>query len=944
MKLDQTDRRIDLNGIWEFTYTPGRDFASRGYNIMTGVTPEPGILPTAEEFDCAMEVPGYWDDQLDSLRPKDWWAGANFNPNYRHIEFPMGLDSPDASLSYLVGTGWYRKEFFVPSQWRGGMLGLYLGGVVMDACVWINRALIGSLGWHSTPHELRIDGFVRYGEANEIIIAVDNTRRDRIGLNIRGYPGRSGGIYRSVCINCSGAARIEDFHLWRNGDNLNWRAELAGDLRPDATLRWTVTDRLTGKRMGCGEQTLYLNTVDWQTGLLGLTPWSDRVPALHDVKVELLQGGAVEDSIQRRFGIRVLEARGTGLFLNGRPILLRGATEHYYYPLTCTAPRDMETYLGNLRKIKELGFNWLRFHTWIPSEEYMEAADRLGIMIQVEPAFGFTAEEWTSIVRVCRKHPSVVLYCCGNEEVIDEEKIEAMRYLSAKQHALAPDALFSPMEALKGIEYGSSQQMGENYVTSPFPFNRERLDKVNEFSDVLASFAQAKLSYWSVTCDWRQLNGWMGMYGKPILSHEVGILGSYLDLGLEHRYENLRSGTQLYASVRKNLKKAGLLDRASLYYQNSCRWLALLRKHCLENVRKCSHVSGYDLLGVIDTHWARCGYPCGIMNEFYEMKPYASVDDVLTFNGESVLLLDHTNHRNFRCGERLEYEIFASLYGDGGLEKGRLNWYVTMGGTTIHRAEADVHDVRYGGLSAMGHIAYDMPDLAVPQKLILHAGLSGGEYELTNSWDFWVFPDVQPVKPANVCVVDKLAGKTMEVLCGGGRVLLLGGEPFKTMPTMFQAAQCGRANGNMATVIREHQSFSGFPQEGFCDWQFYTMLEGGCTVECNDLNMPFEPILEFANSFKETLKKAAIFEANVGRGKLFVCTLNMDTKDPAATYLLDKMFRYCEGDGFNPRHSLPSGDLYGLIEKKPKRMAMPRTDMADDFNVNRMQERIKRTE
>jgi beta-galactosidase len=939
MKLDLTDKHIDLNGSWEFTYTPGRDFSSRGYDITTGLTPEAGRLPTVEEFDCAMPVPGYWDDHLDTLRPKDWWAGARFNPNYRPIEFPMGLDSPDGSLSFLVGTGWYRKEFFVPQGWQGGMIGLYLGGVVMDAAVWVNRVQVGGLGWHSTAAEFRIEPFIRFGEANEVIIAVDNTRLDRIGLNIRGYPGRSGGIYRSVAIHCSGMARIEDFHLWRTGSSLNWRAELSGDIQPDAILKWTVTDRQTGAAEGQGELPACGGRVEWQTGLLGLKPWSDREPALYDVQVQLAQARTVQDSVKRPFGMRTLESQGTGLALNGKPVLLRGATEHFSYPLTCTAPGDVDTYLNNLRKVKELGFNWLRFHTWVPSEEYMEAADRVGIMIQVEPAMGFTVEEWTAIVRVCRKHPSVVIYCCGNEEVIDEAKIELMSRLSAIQHELAPDGLFNPMEALKGIEYGSPAQMGDHYTNEPFPFNCGRLEKVNAFSDVLGSFAQTKLSYWSVTCDWRQLNGWMAMYGKPILSHEVGILGSYLNLDLEHRYEHLRIGTQMYASVRKNLEKAGLLDRAARYYQNSCRWLALLRKHCLENARKCGYLSGYDLLGFVDTHWTRCGYPCGIMNEFYEMKPYHSVSDVLTYNGESVLLLDHTNQRNFLCGDRLEVELYASLYGDAALKLGRWSWYTTVNGRITQRVDTEIANVPNGGLTGLGLVAFDMPELSVPQKLTVHASLSGGEYELINSWDFWVFPKVESIQTDDVQVVDMLDEATLEALGGSAAVLLLGGSPFKTMATRFQATQCGRANGNMATLLNEHPAWGSFPQEGFCDWQFFSMLEGGCTVECNDLHMPFEPIAEFANSFKETLKKAAMFEVTVGRGRLFVCTFNMDTADPAAAFLLGEILKYCRSELFRPRYSLPIEDLYKLLEKKPKPMAMPSTDIVDDSNVRRLIEK-----
>lgn len=935
---------IDLDGEWEFTYTPGFDFSSRGVDIMTGLQPEEGHVPGSDEFDAMMPVPGYWDDHLDSLRGNAWWAGARFNPRFRPIEFPLGFDSPDASLPYLIGTGWYRKEFYVPQQWRGGILTLYLGGVSMEGRVWVNRCGAGVLKWHSTPMELRIGEHIRFGEVNELLIAVSNTREGRIGCSIRGYPGRSGGITRHAAIVACGEAGIADFHVYRDGEALVWNAELMGAVRPGATLQWSINDRMTGALMGEGEEAAGGEMVGWETGTLGLTPWSDRSPVLYDISLSLHQDGSVTHTLSRPFGMRRLQAEGMGLLLNGKPVILRGATEHHHFPLTCTAPRDVAFYLAFLRKLKGLGFNWLRFHTWVPNEEYLEAADRVGMLMQIEPATGFSDEEWAAIVRLGRKHPSAVLYCCGNEEVLDEAKLEKLRQLSAMMRALAPDALFSPMEALKGIEYGSEEQMGPDFDREPYFFSQKRLNAVNEFSDVLASFAQGKLSYWSVSCDWRTVDEWMSRYRKPILSHEVCILGSYMNLDLEYRFTSTRTGPELYAAVRRNLERARLLDRASLYYQNSCRWLALLRKHCVENARKCANIAGYDLLGAIDHHWHRCGYPCGILNEFHEMKPYETEENVLSYNGESVLLLDHTNFRNYRCADVTDMALYSSLFGEGPLREGLVNWHVSMNGRVLLRREFAVQDAPNGRVSFLGFIGFAMPEVETPQKLTVHARLSGGEYELKNHWDFWVFPRVQPRRPKNVSVLDKLDPAAVELLKQGGRILLLGGQPFKTTPTMFQAAQSGRANGNMATVINTHPIFERFPHEGFCDWQFYSMLEGGCTVEFNDLPIAYEPILEVANSFKEILKKAMMFEVCIGDGKLFVCSLNMATPDPAADWLLDNICKYCESESFLPRLEMEPGILLQLLQKKHKPVAIPKTDIADDYNVRAMRDSLQRRE
>jgi hypothetical protein len=88
-----------------------------------------------------------------------------------------------------------------------------------------------------------------------------------------------------------------------------------------------------------------------------------------------------------------------------------------------------------------------------------------------------------------------------------------------------------------------------------------------------------------------------------------------------------------------------------------------------------------------------------------------------------------------------------------------------------------------------------------------------------------------------------------------------------------------------------------------------------------------------ANSFKETLKKAYMFEVAVGRGRLFVCSLNVYADDPAARWLLHLIYDYCAGAEFRPRHALPREELAALLVKKPRTVAALQTDMADDPRV-----------
>ena len=912
--------QISLNGMWEFTYTPQME-ESEQYEI-----------PDADKFETQMPVPGYWDDNIPLMQETEFWQTARFNPYFRHIDFPMGVFlPPDTSLPFLMGVGWYKKTIFVPSEWNEKQVSLYVGGVVLEGWVFVNGKMIKHHVGHSTPFEAELCDCLKYGEENEIIIAAANTRNDRLGCIIRGFKGFSAGLYRSVSLNITEKTHIEDCYIYPSEDlkTLNWSAKLTGDVA-GTEFSWFVKD-IHDAIIYEGEVKAGVPHAEWTTDASLMCPWSDKSPELYNIEINLERGGRSLHKYTQRFGLRRLVRSGVTLKLNGKPAFLRGTTEHAYFPLTCTPPLDTETYRSNIRKIKSLGFNWMRFHTWVPSEEYMNAADELGMLIQVEAPLGFEEPEWVDILRTCRKHPSVVIYCCGNEEQLTKAKIEYFRKMAQHSKALAPDALFNPHEAMRGIEYGFGIDGDDcdGVIDVPFKHNPKRLQTVREFSDVFGQYPMGQLSYFCIDGNWRTLNEWLKVYERPCLSHEVGILGSYINLDLEHRYDGTRIGTEIYASVRKCLNEAGLLGRAATYYNNSCAWMKILRKHVIETARKCSFIAGYDYLGVIDYHWHRCGYPCGIMNEFFEMKPGESAEDVLKYNDESVLLLDYPKMRNVTCGEKLTMELYVSLFGEEKLGSGRARWHLEdSSGQIYQRTELEVSDIATGGVSRLPDVRLEIPKLAQPLKLTLYADLSGGVYEISNSWDFWAFPEAKAEESSNgVKVVSELTSDTIAFVENGGSCILLGSKPFPALPVSFQISLAGRVKENLATVIEEHPLMNRFPHDGFCDWQFYSMLEGAKAVVFNELPIAFKPILEIVSSFKLIRKQAAIFELCVGKGKLLVCTLNIKESDPAAAYLLNIMKEYAAGDEFNPTETASAKEIMSILNTF--------WELDDDFTTDR---------
>ncbi len=910
---------VDLSGRWSFAYTPARE--------------DP---PAVATYRATMPIPGCWDDHLTHDRATSLWPRVRFNPA-PPIEYPMTEPPPDSRLPSIVGTGWYRRVMHVPADVSGRQITLRVGRVVMEAWVYVNgRQAHHHLG-HSTPFEVSLGDDLRCGQANEIVLAVDNTRTDRIGCIIRGYKGRSGGIYGPVSLHVAGAARIADVYVRQADDErLRWRVELEGDVPAGAELGWSMADD-DGKRvLGQGKVSVDGVTTTWSTGLLGTKPWSDESPRLYRMSVELWGGAGRLDVCARPFGRRRLMRHGFGLRLNGRPVFLRGVCECCYFPETCTPPTTMGWYRRHIGALKRAGFNWMRFHTSVPLEPCLRAADELGMLVQVEPPRGYGRQEWLDILHHGRRHPCVVIYCCGNEEVLDEPKIEFLRQCAADQRSVVPDALFNPQEALRGVEYGSVQQVGPGRVDKPYRHNPSRLAALKAFSDVFGQYAWGTLSYRTLAGDPARLTERLAAYERPCLSHELGIIGCYLNLDLAGRYEGTRIGTGIFDNVRRILRQRGLLERSAVHYRNSCAWQRLLMKDVIETARMVPQIAGYDLLGGTDPHWHRHGYGCGMLNEFGELKPGDSFDRIACFNAASVVLLRHHRRRVLASGEAFSSPVLVSWFGKEPTRDADVSWRLRRSdGEVLARGQHAAPKVAPGELVEIGKVRFEAPSVEEPAKATLEVNLSGSGANLTNRWDLWLFPLVES-KPApkGVTVVSALDGEVLKGLVRGGRVVLLGSKPFKAQKTSFQIAIAGRPSGNLATVVADHPLTRRFPHDGICGWPFRAMLDGGAAVVFDEMPEAFDPIVEVVHTYKNPMRQAAVFEWRVGRGRLLVCSLDLSGSDPATRFFRGMLLDYAAGSDFSPRTEVAFGaiarylnlSLPGLEQQRP-------TDEAADPRV-----------
>ncbi len=891
-------KSFSLNGSWEMNY--------REEKYTDQVNPWQGgvVIENA--------VPGYWEDMTAVFKEAPFAEKLVITPEYQDLAYPMTglvLDMvPDMVLPNVVGNFFYHRTFvYEKSQ---GQEVIYFSGVQNAVSVWINDVFLGRHEGYSTPFSMEIPKDALKDGENHIVLSVSNhllagyDGRGVSGLTNRAANEATGGVTGDVEIR-SYQTPIRGAAVLTSKDGKT--ASVVIEATEPCTFDWEVFDGETVLKKGKAEG-------DFDFSTEGLEKWFPENPKLYGLRI--FKDGY---QLEQIFGVRRLNADEVRLYLNDVTYYLRGICEHCYFPETIHPNHDKKYYGEIISKVKELGFNFIRFHTYIPEEEYMQAADELGILVHVESPNNTTLEEWKQIVAFCRKHPSVVIYCCGNELRLDEAFIDFHEELADVVHQ-ETDALFSPQSALPGLEYAfrpEDQPFVENALEGteflPFAHHPGRFEKIRKFSDVFNSYSVAMNSYSYHKGNPKRLDAFQPIYQRPRLCHEICIDGTFTDLRLKERYQGLRVGeTKMFTSLEEHLKEKVVLEKANLYFENSCQWQRRLRKYCFEHTRMSRNLAGYDFLGPIDTHWHTFGYDVGMMNEFYELKPGETVENVLRYNSASVLLTDLAKKTNFTAGEDLAFSLYLSHYCGKDIANAEISVELKMAKETV-KENFSVSDIKNGDISKLIDFSYRLPIVEKPEEMLLRVTLQAEDVSAENQWELYLFPKIEEFSAEGIVVGENLTAEELkEQLKAGKTVVIFGKTPFVTKPTSFRISLAGRTEGNLATVIHDHSLTRALPHQGFCGWQFVNLMEDGEAV-CFDDDAPFSPIIEVVSTHKRFIRQAALFEYKAFEGKLLVCSFKFDEADPAGRWLKAEMLSYAQSGAFAPKEELTEEEWEKLL-------------------------------
>ena len=148
--------------------------------------------------------------------------------------------------------------------------------------------------------------------------------------------------------------------------------------------------------------------------------WSVDEPNLYSAIVTVEAGGKARDAERVSFGVRTaMFDADKGFFLNGKPVKIQGTCNHQDHAGVGAALPDRLQWF-RLGVLREMGGNAVRTSHNMPTPEWVEACDRMGMMMMCETRQMSSNPEGMAqletMVKRYRNSPSIILWSIGNEE------------------------------------------------------------------------------------------------------------------------------------------------------------------------------------------------------------------------------------------------------------------------------------------------------------------------------------------------------------------------------------------------------------------------------------------------------------------------------------------------------------------------------------------------
>ncbi len=317
----------------------------------------------------------------------------------------------------------------LPASDAGKRIWLTFDGAYRDTKVWVN-------GWLVSHHEGGYNSFreditdvVRIGGRNTIAVRVDASK-------FEGWFYEGAGIYRHVWLDKTTPVAIAPDGVFVYSTFPNGAPGRSADIHVEAGVINSLTNASVavvnceifspeGKSVARFRQKD--NVAGGAQGVIKLESkvslpvlWSPESPKLYKLVTTVLLSNQVVDRQETAFGLRTFAFDATnGFLLNGHHYEIKGVCIHQDWAgVGIALPDSLQPF--RIARLKEMGCNAIRTAHNPFSTGFLDACDRLGVLVLDEPRIpgsdSATLHTLADHIRRDRNHASVAFWSLGNEE------------------------------------------------------------------------------------------------------------------------------------------------------------------------------------------------------------------------------------------------------------------------------------------------------------------------------------------------------------------------------------------------------------------------------------------------------------------------------------------------------------------------------------------------
>jgi beta-glucuronidase len=451
------------------------------------------LFPQQNELRNAINISGIWKFKKDALNlgeKEQWFNGL---VNSVSIAVPGSWNEQLEDIRDYMGHVWYEQNSYVPASWKGQKIFLRVGSANYAAKVWVNGKPIGTHSGGHLPFAFDITNDIVWNGINRITIQVENILKpNRVPV---------GGLPPGSLFNSNPSANF-DFFPYGGLQRPVWIYSVPKSFINDITVKTSLdgTVEIKIKKDGTAKQAKAVIAGDGKsyeavcnfTGDEGTATikvsnphlWDTRDPYLYNLSVSLNDGKKTTDKYNLPVGIRTVGVNNNQILLNGKPVFLKGFGKHEDFPVFGKGTA-YPVIVKDYTLLKWVGANSYRTSHYPYDEEYMDMADREGILIIDEtPAVGLYFDNNLDMVNerkeVCKQqineliardknHPSVIMWNLANEPFAAKMDFSLSKKAPSDEVSLnffkelfktAKDADDTRLTSIVGVQGGPDEWLG----------------------------------------------------------------------------------------------------------------------------------------------------------------------------------------------------------------------------------------------------------------------------------------------------------------------------------------------------------------------------------------------------------------------------------------------------------------------------------------------------